>query len=156
MPKARQTKKNRSILTAEWMWNWPRTSVEDVGWQDFRSESHFVVTTQVLEDAIHLVMSERLVMRTEENLNLIKTEMRQEHRRLPFASSKQTSEELSVQVELLQESAEVSIVLQHVQHGKMFPVTMFYVGNLLPEEGNKWFDLDKSYGYVHCMKVWLN
>ena len=74
--------------------------------------------------------------------------MRQEYRRLPFASSKQTSEELSVQVELLQESAEVSIVLQHVQHGKMFPVTMLYVGNLLPEEGNKWFNLDKSYGFV--------
>ena len=64
-------KEKSKRLTAEWMWNWPRTSVEDVGWQDFRSESLFVVTTQVLEDAIHLVMSERLVMRTEENLNLI-------------------------------------------------------------------------------------
>ena len=66
------------------------------------------------------------------------TEMRQEHRRLAFASSKQTLEELSVQFELLKDSTtEGNTVLQHVEHGKLFRMATFYVGNLLLEEGNK-------------------
>ena len=48
--------------------------------------------------------------------------MRQEHRSLAFASSKQASQEMSVQFELLQESAEISTVLQHVKHGTRAPV----------------------------------
>ena len=77
------------------------------------------------------------------------TETRKEHRSLAFASNRETLEELSVQLKLLQEMAEVSIVLQKVQQGKRFQVTMFYAVTLLLEEGNKYLELNKSYGFVN-------
>ena len=108
------------------MWNWPETFVVDDGWQDFRSKTLLVDTTQVLEEEIHMVMSEHLILQTKENLDYPMTETRKEHRSLAFASNNETSEELSVQVELLQEMAEVSTVLQDVRQGKLFQVTAFY------------------------------
>ena len=45
--------------------------------------------------------------------------------------------------------AEVSTVLQKVQQGKVFQVTMFYDVTLLLEEGNKYLELNKSYGFVN-------
>ena len=77
------------------------------------------------------------------------TETMIEHISLTFASSKQTLEDSSVQFELLQERTEVSTVLQDVQQGKLFQVTVFYAGTLLLEEGNKCFELNKSYDMVH-------
>ena len=117
--------------------------------QDFRSENLLVDATQVFEEEIHLVMCEHSIVQTEVNLNYTITGTKKEHRSLAFATSKQTSEELGVQVELLQESATVSTVLQHVQQGKLFRETRFYASNLLLEEGNKCFKLDKTYGFVH-------
>ena len=59
-------------------------------------------TERVLEEEIHLVMSEHLVVQTEETLDYRMTETMQEHRSLAFASNNETSEEFSVQLELLQ------------------------------------------------------
>ena len=136
-------------LIAEWMWNWPETFFVDNGWQDFRSEILLVDTEQVLEEEIHLVMSEHLVVQTEETLDYRMTETMQEHRSLAFASNNETSEEFSVQLELLQVMAEVSTVLQDVLQGKLFQVTMFYDSNLLLEEGNKCLEMDQSYDLVN-------
>ena len=72
------------------------------------------------------------------------TETRKEHRSLTFASSKQTLEETSVQLQLLQESAEVVTVQQDVQQGKLFEVTMFYDSTLHFEEVNKILSWTKS------------
>ena len=135
-------------LIADWMWKWPETFVVDNGWQDVQSETLLVETEQVLEKEIHLVMSEHLVVQTEETLDYTMTETRKEHRSLAFASNNETSEELNVQLELLQEMAEVSTVLQKVQQGKLFQVTIVYDSNLLLEEGNKCLELDQSYGFV--------
>ena len=121
-------------LIAEWMWNWPEKFVVDNGWQDFRSETLLVDTKQVLEEEIHLVMSEHLVVQTEENLDYAMTKTRKEHRSLTFTLSKQTSEETSVQLELLQDRTDVSTVLQNVQQGKLFQVKMFYDSTLLLEK----------------------
>ena len=55
-------KRPSKSLTAEWMWNWPETFVVDNGWQDFRLETLLVDTEQVLEEEIHLVMREHLVV----------------------------------------------------------------------------------------------
>ena len=103
----------------------PETFVVDDGWQDFRSKTLLVDTTQVLEEEIHMVMSEHLIVQTEEILDYPMTETRKEHRSLVFASNNETSEEMSVQLELLQEMAEVSPVLQKVQQGKLIQVTIF-------------------------------
>ena len=96
MQRASQTKDPRSI-TAEWMWNWPATFVVNDGWQDFRSETLLIDTTQVFKDKIHLVMSEHLIVQTEENLDYTLTETMKEHRSLAFASNNDNSEEPSVQ-----------------------------------------------------------
>ena len=40
-------------LTAQRMWNWPETFVVDDGWQDCRSETLLLDTTEVLEEEIH-------------------------------------------------------------------------------------------------------
>ena len=138
-------------LIVEWMWNWPETFVVDNGWQDFRLETLLVDTEQVLEEEIHLVISEHLVVQTEESLDYTVTETMQVHRSLAFASSKnETSEEPRVQFELLQgRSAEVSTVLRDVRQGKLFHVTVFYDSTLFLEEGNKCFELNKSYDIVH-------
>ena len=61
-------------LTVERMWNWPETFVVDDGWQDCRFETLLVVTTQVLEEEIHLVMSKHLVVQTEKTLDYTMTE----------------------------------------------------------------------------------
>ena len=142
----KETSKN---LTAQWMWNWPETFVLDEDWQDFRSETLLLDTTEVLEEEIHLVMSKHLIVQTEETLDYIMTETRKEHRSLAFASNNETSEELSVQFELLHEMAEVSTVLQKVQQGKLFQVTIVYDRTLLLEGGNKCFALNKSCGFVN-------
>ena len=130
------------LLTAECIQNRSETFViPDNDWQDFRSETSLVDTIFGRRGSI--VRSEHSIVQPEEKFNYTMTETRKEHRSLAIASSKRTSEELSVHVELLQESStEVSTALQHVEHGKFFLMTTFYVGNLLLEEGNKLFELD--------------
>ena len=105
------------LLTAECIQNWSETFVvADNGRQDFRSETLLVETKHFLEEGIHFITSEHSVVQTEQNLNYTTTEMRQKHRSLAFASSKQTSEELS---ELEEITTERTTALQHVEHGKL-------------------------------------
>ena len=63
--------------------------------------------------------------------------------------AKQTSEELTLHFELLQENADVTAVLRHAQQGKLLQVTMFYDSYLLLQEGNKCFESDKNSKYVN-------
>ena len=140
-------------LIAEWMWNWPETFFVDNGWQDFQSEILLVDTEQVLEEEIHLVMSEHLVVQTEETLDYRMTETMQEHRSLAFASNNETSEEFSVQLELLQVMAEVSTVLQDVRQGNLFQVTVFY--DITLEERNKCYEFVKCYDFVNEQRYTL-
>ena len=101
-------------------------------------------------------MSEHSTVQTEEKVGYTMTETRKEHRSSAFASSKQTSEELRVQFELLQESTtEYSATLQHVEQRELLRMTTFYVGNLLLEEENKCFEMDKSLRFVHEQKFAL-
>ena len=137
------------FLTAECIQNWSETFIADNGRQDVRSETLLVDTKQVLEEDIHWGMSEHSISQTKENLNHTMAETRKEHRFLSFASSKQTLGESSVQHELLQESAENTAVQQDIQQGKIFEVTMFHDSTLFLEEGNKCFEFDESYGFVH-------
>ena len=125
------------------------TFIVDNGRHDVRSETLLVDTKQVLEEDIHLGMSEHSISQTKEILKYTLTETRKEHRNSAFASSKQSSEELNVKLELVQESAEVFTVQQDIQQGNIFEVTMFHDSTLLLEEGNKCFEFDKSYGFVH-------
>ena len=137
------------LITTECIQKLSETFIVDNGQQDVRSETLLVDTKQVLEEDIHLGMSEHSISQTKENLNHTMAETRKEHRFLSFASSKQTLGESSVQLELLQESAEVTAIQQDIQQGKIFEVTMFHDSTLLLEEGNKCFEFDKSYGFVH-------
>ena len=137
------------LITTECIQKLSETFIVDNGRQDVRSETLLVDTKQVLEEDIHLGMSEHSISQTKENLNHTMTETRKEHRSLSFASSKQTLGESSVQHELLQESAEVFTVQQDIQQGKIIEVTMFHDSTLLLEEGNKCFEFDESYGFVH-------
>ena len=137
------------LITTECIQKLSETFIVDNGRQDVRSETLLVDTKQVLEEDIHLGMSEHSISQTKEILNHTMTETRKEHRFLSFASSKQSSEELNVKLELLQESAEVFTVQQDIQQGNIFEVTMFHDSTLLLEEGNKCFEFDKSYGFVH-------
>ena len=137
------------LITTECIQNWSETFIVDNGRQDVRSETLLVDTKQVLEEDIHLGMSEHSISQTKENLNHTMAETRKEHRFLSFASSKQTLVESSVQHELLQESAENTAVQQDIQQGKIFEVTMFHDSTLLLEEGNKCFEFDESCGFVH-------
>ena len=137
------------LITTECIQKLSETFIVDNGRQDVRSETLLVDTKQVLEEDIHLGMSEHSISQTKENLNHTMAETRKEHRFLSFASSKQSSEELNVKLELLQESAENTAVQQDIQQGKIFEVTMFHDSTLLLEEGNKCFELDESYGFVH-------
>ena len=148
-------KETSKRLTAEWMRNWPEIFVVDDGWQDFHSKTLLVDTEQVLEEEIHLVMSEHLVVQTEETLEYTMTETMKEHRSLAFASNNETSEEMSVQLELLQVMVEVSTVLQDVRQGKLFQVTVFYDITLLLEEGNKCYEFVKSYDFVNEQRYTL-
>ena len=148
-------KETSKRLAAEWMWNRPETFVVDNGWQDFRSGTLLVDTQQVLEEETHLVMSEHLIVQTEETLDYTMTETMKEHRSLAFTSNNETSEELSVQLELLQEITEVSTVLQKIQQGKLFQVTVFYDITLLPEERNKCYEFVKSYDFVNEQRYTL-
>ena len=50
------------LLTAEGIQNWSETFVVDNGRQDFRSETLLVDTKQVLEEEIHLIMSEHSIV----------------------------------------------------------------------------------------------
>ena len=137
------------LITTECLQKWSKTFIVDNSRQDVHSETLLVDTKQVLEEEIHLGMSEHSIVQTEEVLNHTMAETRKEHRFLSFASSKQTLGESSVQHELLQESAENTVVQQDIQQGKIFEVTMFHDSTLLLEEGNKCFEFDKSYGFVH-------
>ena len=137
------------LITTECIQKLSETFIVDNGRQDVRSETLLVDTKQVLEEDIHLGMSEHSISQTKENLNHTMAETRKEHRFLSFASSKQSSEELNVKLELLQESAANTAVQQDIQQGKIFEVTMFHDSTLLLEEGNKCFEFDKSYGFVH-------
>ena len=137
------------FLTAECIQKLSETFIVDNGRQDVRSETLLVDTKQALEEDIHLGMSEHSISQTKENLNHTMAETRKEHRFLSFASSKQTLGESSVQHELLQESAEIFTVHQDIKQGKIFEVTMFHDSTLLLEEGNKCFEFDESYGFVH-------
>ena len=137
------------FLTAECIQNWSKTFIVDNSRQDVRSETLLMDTKQVLEEKVHMFMSEQPIVQTEEILKYTLTETRKEHRFLSFASSKQSSEELNVKLELLQESAENTAVQQDIQQGKIFEVTMFHDSTLLLEEGNKCFEFDESYGFVH-------
>ena len=148
-------KETSKRLAAEWMWNRPETFVVDNGWQDFRSGTLLVDTQQVLEEETHLVMSEHLIVQTEETLDYTMTETMKEHRSLAFASNNETSEEMSVQLELLQEMAEVSTVLQDVRQGKLFQVTVSYDITLLLEERNKCYEFVKSYDFVNEQRYTL-
>ena len=102
-------KRTSNNFTAEWMWNWPETFIVDDGWQDLRSETLLVDTEQVLEEDTHLIMSEHLLVQTE-TLEYTLIETMKKHRNLAFTSNNETSEEPSVQFELLQKSAEVTTV----------------------------------------------
>ena len=137
------------LITTECIQKLSETFIVDNGRQDVRSETLLVDTKQVLEEDIHFSMGEHSICQTKENLNHTMAETRKEHRFLSFASSKQTLGESSVQHELLQERAEVFTVQQDIQQGKIFEVTMFHDSTLLLEEGNKCFEFDKSYGFVH-------
>ena len=146
-PEVKAANKGTSkLLTADCIQNWSETIIVEKNRQDFRSETLLVDAKQVVKE--EMVLSEHSIMQTEENLNYTITEERK-YRSLILATSKETSEELSVQVELLPEKAEVCTVLQHVQQGKLFRGTSFHARNLLLEEGNKCFELDKSNGFVH-------
>ena len=147
-------KETSKRLAAEWMWNRPETFVVDNGWQDFHSGTLLVDTQQVLEEETHLVMSEHLIVQTEETLDAM-TETMQEHRSLTFALSKQSSEEQLVQLEMLQDGAEVITAQQDVQHGKFFQVTVFYGSTLLLEERNKCYEFVKSYDFVNEQRYTL-
>ena len=127
------------------MWNWPGTFVVNNGWKDFRSKTLLVDTTQILEDAIHLVMSEHFIKQEEKILEYTTNEFRSS----TFAVGEQTSKESTEQFALLQESAEVSNVLQDVQERILFKVTKFYDSNLLLEEENKYLNIVKNFGFVH-------
>ena len=137
------------LITTECIQKLSETFIVDNGRQDVHSETLLVDTKQVLEEDIHLGMSEHSISQTKENLNHTMAATRKEHRFLSFASSKQSSEELNVKLELLQESAENTAVQQDIQQGKIFEVTMFHDSTLLLEEGNKCFEFDESYGFVH-------
>ena len=137
------------LITTECIQNWPKTFIVDNSRQDVLSETFLMDTKQVLEEKVHMFMSEQSMVQTEEILKYTLTETRKEHRNSAFASSKQSSEELNVKLELVQESAEVFTVQQDIQQGKIIEVTMFHDSTLLLEEGNKCFEFDKSYGLVH-------
>ena len=123
------------LHTAECIQNWSETfGIADNGRQNFRSETLLVDIKQILEEEIHFVMSEHSIVQTEENLNDIMTEMRQAHGSLAIASSKRTSEELSGQFELLQESSEFSIVLQPVQQRKLSRLSFMPIIHSLNKE----------------------
>ena len=92
-------------------------------------------------------MSEHLIVQTE-NLTYTITKTIKEHGSLAFATSKEASEGMIVQFELLQGSADISTVLQHVQQEHFFQRTTCYAGTLLLEEGNKCFELVESSGFV--------
>ena len=106
------------LITTECIQKLSETFIVDNGRQDVRSETLLVDTKQVLEEDIHLGMSEHSISQTKEVLNHTMAETRNEHRFLSFASSKQTLVESSVQHELLQESAENTAVQQDIQQGK--------------------------------------
>ena len=137
------------LITRECIQNWSKTFIVDNSRQDVRSETLLMDTKQVLEEKVHMFMSEQSIVQTEEILKYTLTETRKEYRNSAFASSKQSSEELNVKLELVQESAEVFTVQQDIQQGKIFEVMMFHDSTLLLEEGNKCFEFHKSYGFVH-------
>ena len=106
------------LLTADCIQSWPEIFVGHNGRQNFCSETLVVDTKQFLEEGIHLVMCEHSIVQTEENLNYIMTETRKGHGSLAFASSKQTSVEMNVNFELLQECAQSTALQKLLQHSQ--------------------------------------
>ena len=102
------------FLTAKCIQNWSKTFIVDNSRQDVRSETLLMNTKQVLEEKVHMFLSEQSIVQTEEILKYTLRETRKEHRSSAFASSKQSSEELNVKLELVQESAEVFTVQQDI------------------------------------------
>ena len=86
------------LHTAQCIQNWSETVVVEKCRKDIRSETPLVDTTQILKREIHLAMNEHSIVQTEVNLNYTMTVMMQEYRSSAFATSKQNSEELSVQM----------------------------------------------------------
>ena len=69
-PDVNVTNKGTSkFLTAECIQNWSKTFIVDNSWQDVRSEFLLMDTKQVLEEKVHMFMSEQSIVQTEENLN---------------------------------------------------------------------------------------
>ena len=147
------------LLTAECIQNWSETFVVENCRQVFHLETLLLDTQQVLEVEIHFFMSEHSIVQTEVNLNYTMTETKEEHISLAFATSKQFAKhELNVIFALLQETAEATNVKKlqpHAQQANLFLVTTFYADNLLLEQRNKCFELDKSYGFVHEQQIAL-
>ena len=89
-----------------------------------------------------------IIVQTLEILDYAMT-TRIEHDSVALASRTQTSDESSVQFDLLQESGEVTTVLQHTHQWETFPVTRCFDGNQIFEEGNKCFESDKYFGFLN-------
>ena len=67
------------LVTVECIQNWSETFVVDDGWQDLHSETLLQDAKQVLEEEIHLDMSEHSIVLTEENLDYTMTGTRNVH-----------------------------------------------------------------------------
>ena len=67
--------------------NWPEAFAVDDDWQDFCSKTLLVDTEQVLEEKIHLVMSEHLIVQTEETLDYTMMQTKKEQRSSALASN---------------------------------------------------------------------
>ena len=135
-------------LTAECIQNWSEAIVvKNVGKTSVQKPSSWIPYKIWKKRFTWSGVSIRSGVQTQENLNYTTTETHKEHRSLAIATSKQTSEELNANLELL--PAFTTTVLQHVEHGELFRETGFCASNLLLQEGNKFFELVKSYGFVH-------
>ena len=137
------------LLTAECIQKCSETIYVESGQQDFLSDTLLVDAKQVLEQEIHSVNNEHSMVQAEENSICTITETMEEYKSLAFSTSKETSEEMNLQFELLPEFAKVSTVLPPVHQRKLFREKRFYADDLLPEEGNKCYELDKFYIFVH-------
>ena len=76
------------FLTAECIQKLSETFIVDNGRQDVRSETLLVDTKQVLEEDIHMFMSEQSIVQTEENLNCTMMGTMKEQRSPTFELSK--------------------------------------------------------------------
>ena len=150
--KARIAEKEREIAGVSSSQGTSFPSVSSV--DSFTEDSRCMAETETVEDGAKSNIALSVHLKSENAVKLVHegkfSALRRDSKSpTSFASSKQTLGESSVQRELLQESAEVFTVQQDVQQGKIFEVTMLHDSTLLLEEGNKCFEFDKSYGFVH-------